>query len=60
MNTNRKDFNMIVSIIELIARIIILILSGLDPSKATGSVASISGVEFKELWSRLPNKYKKA
>ncbi len=59
MNIRRKDFNMIVSIIELIARIVILILSGLDPSKATGSVASLSGVEFKDLWSRLPNKYRK-
>lgn len=50
---------MIVNIIGLIARIVILILSGIDPSKATGSIASISGVEFKDLWSRLPNKYKK-
>lgn len=59
MNTRRKDIDMIKSIIELIARIILLILSGIDPSIATGSIASLSGVKYKELWSRLPNKYKK-
>lgn len=59
MNTRRKDINMIVHIVELVARIIILILSGIDPTKATGSVANLNGVAFKDLWNKLPDEYKK-
>lgn len=42
----------------LIARIILLILSGMSSIGAVEEVAKASGVAKATLWSNLPNRYK--
>ena len=42
----------------LIARIILLILSGISSVGAVEEVAKGSGVESPTLWSNLPNRFK--
>lgn len=42
----------------LIARIIILVLSGMSSIGAVEEVAKASGVAKAKLWSNLPNRYK--
>jgi hypothetical protein len=47
-----------VEIMILIARIIMLILSGMSSVGAVGEVAKASGVASATLWSRLPNRFR--
>lgn len=47
-----------VEIAILIARIILLILSGMSSVGAVEEVASSSGVASATLWSNLPNRFK--
>lgn len=48
----------IVEIMILIARIIMLILSGMSSVGAVGEVAKASGVTSSILWNKLPNRYR--
>ncbi|MBD7912097.1 hypothetical protein [Clostridium cibarium] len=45
-------------IVMLIARIILLILSGMSSVGAVGEVAKASGVASAILWNKLPNRFK--
>lgn len=47
-----------VEIMILIARIIMLILSGMSSVGAVGEVAKASGVASATLWNKLPNRFK--
>lgn len=47
-----------VEIMILIARIIVLILSGMSSVGAVGEVAKASGVTSAILWNKLPNRFK--
>lgn len=42
----------------LIARIILLILSGMSSVGAVDEVAKVTGIAKATLWSNLPNRYK--
>jgi len=42
----------------LIARVIIMILEGISASSAVSQIAGESGIDFSELWSHLPSKYR--
>lgn len=53
----RREEN-IVEIMILIARIIMLILSGMSSVGAVGEVAKASGVASATLWNMLPNRFK--
>ncbi|WIF94464.1 hypothetical protein [Caminicella sporogenes] len=46
-------------ILKLIAKIILLILSGYDSEDAVNKITTLSGYSYFELWSKLPNKFKK-
>jgi DNA invertase Pin-like site-specific DNA recombinase len=48
----------IVEIVILIARIIMLILSGMSSVGAVSEVAKASGIASATLWNRLPNRFK--
>lgn len=48
----------IVEIMILIARIIMLILSGMSSVGAVGEVAKASGVASATLWNKLPNRFR--
>lgn len=45
-------------IVILIARIILLIISGMSSIGAVEEVAKASGVASATLWSKLPNRFK--
>lgn len=57
MDIKRKEES-IVEIMILIARIIMLILSGMSSVGAVGEIAKASGVASATLWSKLPNRFK--
>ncbi|MBK1812671.1 hypothetical protein JHL18_18790 [Clostridium sp. YIM B02505] len=48
----------IVEIMILIARIIMLILSGMSSAGAVGEVAKASGVAAVILWNKLPKRFR--
>lgn len=48
----------IVEIMILIARIIMLILSGMPSLGAVGEVAKASGVASAVLWNKLPSRFR--
>lgn len=45
-------------IVILIARIILLILSGMSSVGAVEEIAKVSGVASATLWSKLPSRFK--
>ena len=48
-----------IQIVMLIAEIILMILKeGLSAESATSIVSKLSGVDYKSLFDRIPNKYK--
>ena len=48
----------VVEIMILIARIIMLILSGMSSVGAVGEVAKTSGVASATLWNKLPKRFR--
>lgn len=48
-----------IQIVILIAEIVLMILKeGLSAETATSKVSKLSGVDYKSLYNKIPNKYK--